>query len=48
MDNPNSTAKYSFKIKRIYFNSNGGSWMKTRIELLGTTFVLDEFYIKNI
>lgn len=34
-------------IERIYFQSDGGSWMKKGIEVLGGTFVLDEFHIKK-
>lgn len=34
-------------LERIYFQSDGGSWMKKGIELLGGRFVLDGFHIKK-
>lgn len=34
-------------LERIYFQSDGGSWMKKGVEMLGGTFVLDEFHIKK-
>lgn len=35
------------KIKKIYFQSDGGSWMKKGIERIGAEFVLDEFHLKE-
>jgi len=35
------------KIKKIYFQADGGGWMKKGISLLGAKFVLDEFHIKK-
>lgn len=34
-------------IERIYFQSDGGSWMKKGLEILGGTFVLDEFHLRK-
>jgi hypothetical protein len=34
-------------LKTIYFQSDGGSWMKRGIEELNAVFVLDEFHIKK-
>lgn len=34
-------------IKWIYFQSDGGSWMKKGIEMLGATYVVDEFHMKK-
>lgn len=34
-------------IKTIYFQSDGGGWMKRGIEELGAEFVLDEFHISE-
>ncbi len=34
-------------IKKIYFRSDGGGWMKKGIEMLGAEFVLDEFHIQK-
>ena len=34
-------------IEKIYFQSDGGSWMKKGIEVLGGEFVLDEFHIQK-
>ena len=33
------------EIEKIYFQSDGGGWMKKGIEVLGAEFVLDEFHI---
>lgn len=35
------------EIEKIYFQSDGGAWMKKGIELLGAEFVLDEFHIQK-
>ena len=35
------------EIERIYFQSDGGSWMKKGLEMLGGTFVLDEFHLRK-
>ncbi len=32
---------------KIYFQSDGGAWMKKGIEILGAEFVLDEFHIQK-
>ena len=34
-------------IERIYFQSDGGSWMKKGIEMLGGSYVVDEFHMKK-
>lgn len=34
-------------IERIYFQSDGGSWMKKGMEMLGGTYVVDEFHMKK-
>lgn len=34
-------------IERIYFQSDGGGWMKKGIEMLGGTYVVDEFHMKK-
>lgn len=34
-------------IEKIYFQSDGGGWMKKGIEVLGAEFVLDEFHIQK-
>lgn len=34
-------------LETIYFQSDGGGWMKKGIELLGADFVLDEFHLKK-
>ena len=34
-------------IEKIYFQSDGGGWMKKGIEMLGAEFVLDEFHIQK-
>jgi len=34
-------------IETIYFQSDGGGWMKKGIEVLGAEFVLDEFHIQK-
>lgn len=34
-------------IEKIYFQSDGGSWMKKGLEMLGGTFVLDEFHLRK-
>lgn len=34
-------------IERVYFQSDGGSWMKKGIEMLGATYVVDEFHMKK-
>lgn len=34
-------------IKKIYFQSDGGGWMKKGMEMLGAEFVLDEFHIQK-
>lgn len=34
-------------IQQIYFNGDGGSWMKSGIQTLGATLVLDEFHIQK-
>lgn len=34
-------------IEKIYVQSDGGSWMKKGIDLLGAEFVLDEFHIRK-
>lgn len=34
-------------IERIYFQSDGGSWMKKGIEMLGAVYVVDEFHMKK-
>lgn len=35
------------EIEKIYFQSDGGSWMKKGLEMLGGTFVLDEFHLRK-
>lgn len=35
------------EIEKIYFQSDGGGWMKKGISLLGAEFVLDEFHIQK-
>jgi len=35
------------EIKKIYFQSDGGAWMKKGIETLGAEFVLDGFHIQK-
>ncbi len=35
------------EIEKIYFQSDGGGWMKKGIEVLGAEFVLDEFHIQK-
>ncbi len=35
------------EIEKIYFQSDGGGWMKKGIEMLGAEFVLDEFHIRK-
>ncbi len=35
------------EIEKIYFQSDGGGWMKKGIEILGAEFVLDEFHIQK-
>lgn len=34
-------------LETIYFQSDGGGWMKKGMELLGADFVLDEFHLKK-
>lgn len=34
-------------IEKIYFQSDGGNWMKKGIEILGAEFVIDEFHLKK-
>ncbi len=34
-------------VEKIYFQSDGGGWMKKGIEVLGAEFVLDEFHIQK-
>lgn len=34
-------------IEKIYFQSDGGSWMKKGIEMLGGSYVVDEFHMKK-
>ena len=34
-------------IESIYFQSDGGSWMKKGIEMLGGSYVVDEFHMKK-
>ncbi|MCI9636076.1 MAG: hypothetical protein HFG77_06720 [Hungatella sp.] len=34
-------------IERIYFQSDGGGWMKKGVGMLGGTFVLDEFHLRK-
>ena len=34
-------------LEKIYFQSDGGSWMKKGVEMLGAEFVLDGFHIKK-
>ena len=34
-------------IERIYFQSDGGSWMKKGIEMLGGSYVVEEFHMKK-
>ncbi len=34
-------------VEKIYFQSDGGGWMKKGIEALGAEFVLDEFHIQK-
>lgn len=34
-------------LETVYFQSDGGSWMKKGIEMLGGTFVLDGFHLKK-
>jgi len=34
-------------LEKIYFQSDGGGWMKKGMEVLGGTFVLDEFHMKK-
>lgn len=33
------------EIEKIYFQSDGGAWMKKGVEMLGAEFVLDEFHL---
>lgn len=33
------------EIEKIYFQSDGGAWMKKGMEILGAEFVLDEFHL---
>lgn len=35
------------RIEKIYFQSDGGAWMKKGIEILGADFVLDGFHIQK-
>lgn len=35
------------EIEKIYFQSDGGAWMKKGVEILGAEFVLDEFHIQK-
>lgn len=35
------------EIEKIYFQSDGGGWMKKGMEVLGAEFVLDEFHIQK-
>ena len=35
------------EIEKIYFQSDGGGWMKKGMEILGAEFVLDEFHIQK-
>lgn len=35
------------RIEKIYFQSDGGAWMKKGIEMLGAGFVLDGFHIQK-
>lgn len=35
------------ELETIYFQSDGGGWMKKGLEVLGGTFVLDEFHMKK-
>lgn len=35
------------EIEKIYFQSDGGAWMKKGIEVLSAEFVLDEFHIQK-
>ena len=35
------------RLEKIYFQSDGGSWMKKGVEMLGAEFVLDGFHIKK-
>ena len=35
------------EIEKIYFQSDGGAWMKKGVEILGAEFVLDEFHIRK-
>lgn len=40
--------KYAVEeIEKIYFQCDGGGWMKKGMEILGGTFVLDEFHLKK-
>ena len=34
-------------IEKIYFQSDGGAWMKKGVDILGAEFVLDEFHIQK-
>ena len=34
-------------IERIYFQSDGGGWMKKGMEMLGGSYVVDEFHMKK-
>ena len=34
-------------MEKIYFQSDGGSWMKKGIEMLGGSYVVDEFHMKK-
>lgn len=34
-------------IEKIYFQSDGGAWMKRGVEVLGAEFVLDEFHMQK-
>lgn len=35
------------KIEKIYFQSDGGSWMKKEKEVLDCEFVLEEFHLEK-
>lgn len=35
------------KIEKIFFQSDGGSWMKKGVDVLGAEFVLDEFHLSE-
>ncbi len=40
--------KYDAEVlEKIYFQSDGGSWMKKGVEILGAEFVLDGFHLKK-